>query len=70
MRGQKSSFKRKGSECGFSRISFDKQKYMIKMEKNGAHKQMYRNVAWDVTTRAEESQSEDQCKPQLVRKGS
>lgn len=45
-------------------------KYMSKMEKNGAHKQLYNTVMWAVTRSAEESQNEEgQCESQLVRKG-
>ena len=44
---------------------------MSKMEKNGAHKQLYNTVMWAVTRSAEESQNEEgQCESQLVRKGS
>lgn len=43
---------------------------MSKMDKNGAHKPIHNNVTWAVTMSAEESQSEDQCKARLVRKGS
>lgn len=34
-------------------------KYMSKMEKNGAHKQLYSTVMWAVTRSAEESQNEE-----------